>query len=368
MSDARFGSSSVSRAAGSAPPPRLARGFIDIRRTANPVRRRVRPRGVPPALAEHELFCTDDAGEGAELLGKVLSATTLRPRGGGRIEVAVHGVQLREVSMLYVDVTTSATLEMPATGPYFAVHMPTSGRLPCRIDDRTVEADPLHALVTGPGAAVEMEVDADCPQLVIRIEQGALERHLTRMLGASLTQPVVFEPVMDLTGEAAMRWSSAMQLVHTEVYYPSSLLQRGHGIGPLEELVMSTLLLLQPSSYRAQLTVPAQAPGRRVVREAMDYIEAHLRDRLGVADIARGVHMSVRAVQKGFRDELGTTPMLYLRDRRLERVRAELADALPSDGVTVTEVAQRWGFHHLGGFAVLYRKRWGESPSATLRR
>lgn len=348
---------------------RLSRGFIDVRRTANPVRRRVRPRGVPPALVGHELFWTDDPGEGADLLGKVLSPARLRPRvDGGPVGVAVHGVVLREVSVLYVDVTGPATLEMPVTGPYFAVHMPTSGRLPCRSDGRPVEADPVHPLVVGPGRAVEMDVDTDCPQLVVRVEQGALERHLTRMLGASLAHPVVFDPIMDLTDEAAMRWSSAVQMVHTEVYYPASLLQQGRGVGPLEELVMSTLLLLQPSTYRAQLVGAAPPAGRRVVREAMDHIEAHLRDRLTVADIARGVHMSVRAVQKGFRDELGTTPMLYLRDRRLERVRAELADALPSDGVTVTEVAQRWGFHHLGGFAVLYRRRWGESPSETLRR
>ena len=41
--------------------------------------------------------------------------------------------------------------------------------------------------------------------------------------------------------------------------------------------------------------------------------------------------------------------------------------ALPEDGVTVTEVAQHWGFGHLGSFAVLYRKRFGESPSQTLK-
>ena len=39
-----------------------------------------------------------------------------------------------------------------------------------------------------------------------------------------------------------------------------------------------------------------------------------------------------------------------------------------ADGVTVTQVAERWGFHHLGSFAVEYRKRWGEAPSETLRR
>jgi AraC-like DNA-binding protein len=60
--------------------------------------------------------------------------------------------------------------------------------------------------------------------------------------------------------------------------------------------------------------------------------------------------------------------MLHLRNRRLERAHEELTDVLPSDGVTVTDIAERWGFTHLSSFATLYRKRWGESPSETLRR
>lgn len=46
--------------------------------------------------------------------------------------------------------------------------------------------------------------------------------------------------------------------------------------------------------------------------------------------------------------------MSFVRERRLERVHEELADALPSDGVTVTQVAERWG-----------STTWAASPSST---
>ena len=59
--------------------------------------------------------------------------------------------------------------------------------------------------------------------------------------------------------------------------------------------------------------------------------------------------------------------MSYLRDARLDRVRAELADLTGAPGVKVTEVAMKWGFHHLGRFSAAYRQRFGESPSETLR-
>jgi AraC-like DNA-binding protein len=350
---------------------RLAKlGFIDVRRTSDPVRRRVRSRGIPPALAGHEIFYTENVREAADLLGRALSpgTLTLGDVDAQRFAASLHGVRLRNVSMLYFDLGISATLDIPAMGPYFAVHMPTNGRVVCTHHGREFEANPINAVVTSPGMELSMRFSFDSPQLVIRIEQEPLNRHLTRLLGGSLSRPIVFDPEMDLTTESAMRWNGAIQLLHTEVFYPGSLVQRGQGIGAMEELLMSTLLLLQPSNHHAQLVLPTEQVGRRVVRESMDYMEAHLSERVTMPDIARSVHMSVRAIQQGFHEELGTTPMLYLRDRRLERAREDLTDVIPSDGVTVTAVAERWGFTHLGSFAVLYKKRWGESPSETLRR
>ena len=168
--------------------------------------------------------------------------------------------------------------------------------------------------------------------------------------------------------EAAMRWHSAVQLIHTEVFHEGSLIQRGQGIGAVEEFVMSSLLHLQPSNYHAEFLAPAQPDQRRaVVQNAMNYIDDHLAGRITMDAVAKAVHMSVRSIQQGFREELGMTPMTYVRERRLERVREELTDAIPADGVTDAG-GRTLGFNHLGSFAVEYRKRWGETPSETLRR
>ncbi|HEV2637788.1 MAG TPA: AraC family transcriptional regulator [Actinocrinis sp.] len=345
-------------------------GFIDVRRTTNPVRRRVRSRGIPPALSGHEIFYTEDVHEAGELIGKALSPAKLDlgKADPDRFAASLHGVRLRNVSMLYIDLGIDATVDIPAMGPYYAVHMPTNGQAVCTYEGRTFEANPIRAVVTSPGMPLTMRFAFDSPQLVIRIEQEALARHLTRLLGVTLQRPIVFAPEMDLTTDAAMRWNGAIQLLHTEVYYTGSLVQRGQGIGSMEELLMSTLLLLQPSNHYDQLVLPKEQTGRHVVRDALDFLEAHLSERITMEDIARNVHMSIRAIQQGFKEELGTTPMLYLRNRRLERAHEDLTDVIPADGVTVTDIAARWGFTHLSNFAVLYKKRWGESPSETLRR
>jgi transcriptional regulator GlxA family with amidase domain len=36
-------------------------------------------------------------------------------------------------------------------------------------------------------------------------------------------------------------------------------------------------------------------------------------------------------------------------------------------GTSVTEVATRWGFSHLGRFSQIYKEKYGQSPSKTLQ-
>lgn len=350
---------------------RLSRlGFIDTRRTTDPVRRRIRSRGVPPALDGQEIFYTEDADEASELVGKALAPNrlTLGQVGASEFAASMHGVRFREVSLLYLDLHVAATLDIPRCGRYYAVHMPMNGQAAGTIGGRAFEANTIRALVTNPADELHIRFGHDSPQLIVRIEQDALERYLTRLSGRMMTRKLSFEPGFDLADDAAMRWHGAIQLLHTEVFNPGSLVHDGIGIGPLEDFLMSSLLMIQPSTYRDQLSRPASLPGRRAVRHALDYIEQHLSEPLTMTRIAEYAGVSVRSIQQGFHDELGVAPMAYLRGRRLERAREDLTDANPSDGITVTAVAERWGFQHLGSFAVLYRRRWGESPSQTLRR
>jgi AraC-like DNA-binding protein len=350
--------------------PRLANlGYIDVRRTTDPVRRRIRSRGVPPALAGREIFYTEEVHEASHLIAKALSPNTLTTNGFGAADFAasLHGARLRDVSLLYLDLHVPVHLDMPVTAPYVAVHMPTNGTALVTWHGVQVEANPVHAAVTSPYSGYSMLLGHDSPHLILRIELAALEHYLARFIGRTVDRPIEFEVDMDLSKDSSVRWHSAVQLLHTEILQAGSLVQQGIGIGPLEEFLMSTLLILQPSNYQRLFHQPAQRPGRRAVRRAVEYIESHLSEPVTMTQIADHVHMSVRSVQQGFRQELDVSPMAYLRDRRLDRVRGELADAIPSDGLTVTDVAMKWGFTHLSNFTMLYRRRFDQLPSETLR-
>jgi transcriptional regulator GlxA family with amidase domain len=75
--------------------------------------------------------------------------------------------------------------------------------------------------------------------------------------------------------------------------------------------------------------------------------------------------VSVRSLQEAFRSHLDTTPMAYLRAVRLRHIHADLRAR--GDGVSVTDVALRWGITHAGRFAQEYRRMFGQPPAQTLR-
>lgn len=76
--------------------------------------------------------------------------------------------------------------------------------------------------------------------------------------------------------------------------------------------------------------------------------------------------MSLRTLQEAFRSHVGMSPMAYVYDVRLQRAHDQLRVSAPGS-TTVSAVAHRWGFVHLGRFARRYRERFGEAPSHTLR-
>lgn len=101
-------------------------------------------------------------------------------------------------------------------------------------------------------------------------------------------------------------------------------------------------------------------------QRAAQYIDAHLDGPLTIGMVAATAKVAGRTLHKHFQDDRGTSPMRYVRDCRFAQARAALLHAGPKDSVTT--IAVQCGLNHLGRFAVEYRKRYGETPSQTLRR
>jgi len=104
----------------------------------------------------------------------------------------------------------------------------------------------------------------------------------------------------------------------------------------------------------------------RSVRRALEAMHADLGREWTVPDLAAVAGVSGRTLQRLFRCFLGKTPHAALSDIRFERARRELLQGSPD--AKVMDVALGCGFAHCGRFSIEYRRRYGETPSRTLRR
>ena len=73
--------------------------------------------------------------------------------------------------------------------------------------------------------------------------------------------------------------------------------------------------------------------------------------------------MSERTLQYAFLQHTGQSPKRFIRSYRLGRVRDELLSV--DERESISAVAARWGFSHMGQFARYYRDQFGELPSHT---
>jgi AraC-like DNA-binding protein len=110
---------------------------------------------------------------------------------------------------------------------------------------------------------------------------------------------------------------------------------------------------------------PRLAARHRRLRQARDFVAAHIHEPIHLDDLCAALSLSHRGAQNLFQDLLGVNPITYLRHQRLHGVRRALRIAPPGPG-SVKRAALEWGFLHHGRFAAEYRELFGESPSKTL--
>ncbi|MEB3964319.1 AraC family transcriptional regulator [Streptomyces kunmingensis] len=231
--------------------------------------------------------------------------------------------------------------------------------------------DPLlatvdEAAVFQPGRTTMLDRwSGDCRLLAVKIERPALELQLERLLDAPIRLPLRLHPSMDVSHGPGRSWARLARWAAEDALTPRGLIGQELMADPLHEALLNGLLLAAHHPYREELTRPV-APSRPApIKRAIDAMEAHPEHPFTVTALAEISGVGIRRLQQGFRQHVGMSPMDYLRRTRLARAHEELR-AKETGQATVTDVAYRWGFTHLGRFAGAYRQRYGVTPSTTL--
>jgi AraC family ethanolamine operon transcriptional activator len=138
------------------------------------------------------------------------------------------------------------------------------------------------------------------------------------------------------------------------------------GASDREELLRSVSEALAGSPMTAAQR-PASMAAARMVRTCHEIVlSGHPDHPLRIEELCLRLHTSRRTLQGSFNRVTATSPVVYMRNLRLNAARQRLMSSAAKE-LSVSQAAAEAGFDHLGHFAGEYKALFGEVPSQTPR-
>lgn len=320
---------------------------------------------------DYERYRTTDPGIAEEVISSFLSPHRLSIRGHGQRFAAVGSVaEAGAVSLCLMSYGEEVRIDRPAQDDqYFAILVPMAGRVLVRLKGREFIASPYESLVAlPPGERVSLGWSEDCRVLTLRADSSALQRALVGLSSRAEDRPLKLDSARVVGSERYAILGAAATLMHAFANYPSCSDLPRFLVRRLNDHALSTMLLTLTHNHTTDLYGSLTPASGRSVRTALELLHAEDQAMYTIGELAAEAGVTVRALELAFRKDLGTTPSAYAFQIRLNRAHEELRRADLQEGTTVTRVAMKWGFAHVGRFARRYRETFGVTPSEELRR
>jgi len=319
-----------------------------------------------PLLERQRIFHSRSAEETRAFLHGKDFRFEVAPAQAAQLDVHLNGVYLPDMYIGYLQYGCPVDIRVNPGRYDYWIQLPTRGRIEVTVGQECVVCGPERAAIVSPMRDNRMRTDGLSARLSLAPSKAAVVRYLAALLGEPVDEEPEFAPDLDLTGGYGRDLARWVLLAVNDIEQAGALPWTPITVGLFEEFIISRLLLSHPHTYGEALRrTGRRSVAPRDVKRAIDYMQAHLGAPISVADIAEASGIAGRTLFKHFRDFHGISPMRYLRNARLEQVRQALMRAQP--GESITGIAMGWGFGHMGRFSVEYRRRFGESPSRTLR-
>ncbi|WP_245571399.1 AraC family transcriptional regulator [Neorhizobium alkalisoli] len=309
-------------------------------------------------------FVGTNANELAATLSRLHPATTVFPGGKERVGYEIHMFGMGELSFIASSYEDDLTIRFPGPTDTNMVLIPVAGTAVVTVDNREMLSAGNHGIIADGMLENQTRIIGPRKHLCIRIPDRELIRRLAVRLNAPITGHFHFAPEIDLSRGPGLNLVRLAAMMHIGLA-DGTLCKSPIALGNLSDAILELLLEAIPHKYSHELHRIAEPPLPRHIKRAIDYMQANILRPITLPEIANACGVSARTLQEGFRNFRMTTPIAYLQHLRLEAAHKDLSSR--ESGLSVKAVALKWSFAHIGRFSALYRKRFGEFPSRTLR-
>jgi AraC family ethanolamine operon transcriptional activator len=131
---------------------------------------------------------------------------------------------------------------------------------------------------------------------------------------------------------------------------------------------LNDLLCIALQGAIADWPKPSLEKKNRLIRKVNSYIDDRIDEPITLVDLCRAANASPRTLQRLYKERFGLSPKAYLKIRRLNGVKQAIQKSRDRKIEKISDLANIWGFWHMGQFAADYKRFFGELPSHTLKK
>ncbi|MFO1260873.1 MAG: AraC family transcriptional regulator [Sphingomonadaceae bacterium] len=326
--------------------------------------------GTNMPLPSMPRLVTRDINEVHHHMSQMFCPHDLRLEGGNPpIDFRHHQASLKSVTFNATDYGNPygrVVVNIPPMDAIYLVQFSLCGTAQITQEKSTIELKPGHLCVLDPDAQVRQVFGDGYKHFTVKVSKSGLEAVLAQELGFRPGELHFSSRPVPLEGPAA----ALAQLVRTicdDLNNGSSAFRHTRAVDAVEQALQRLLLAAVPHNHSDLFDAPTSTPAPYYVRRVEAFIHEHAQDPITLEEMIEVSGVSARSLHAGFRRFRDITPMNYLKNHRLVMANRQLREAADT-GLSVTEVALSCGFTHLSKFARDYLERFGERPSATLKR
>jgi AraC-like DNA-binding protein len=319
-------------------------------------------------LNDHLVFHSSSPSEVRTKLGDILSEHDLT-LGNGRVNTTLFQRKLNDISVMKLTYGAEVNIEASPFKGFSLVQTPLRGSFEVEIDGYRKTFGPGDVAVLSAQHNLGIHWQEGSEQLILKVPHHLMRQHFSSGTPFNTTQTAAgfTSPAFKLDDSLNLIWHS---LVQQAIDLPN-------GAGSLNSLWLAhfeqtiALFLLthqttntgKPGVSHYTAVSNSAARGNPAPLERMErYIRQRLCAPISLADLALAAGLSPRSLNALCHKYYGVSPMVLLRNIRLDAVREKLQTC---PGANVTSVALDHGFGHLGRFSAYYREQFGELPRDT---
>ncbi|MFH1805480.1 MAG: AraC family transcriptional regulator [Pseudomonadota bacterium] len=319
-------------------------------------------------LENHQILSSRDLHETRALLADLNAIHTIDLIGRQtEIDVAIHSASFCDLNLLHASFgDCRIQIQAPESSSdsmFMLVPTKGTGTVQHRGQDYDISPDQgLFRDMRMPLSACEEQFACLGIELPVEI----LKKHCQTLAGNATSRiDLEFDTSLDLRKPGGRHIRDTLHYIANALDGPLRNLDNAIVLNGFQDLLLTNILMLLPNSCSDFLhQKPQSAAIPHYVKRARDYIHAHAQTAITLEKLVQHAGCGYRTLQMAFNEAYGMPPMAYVKSVRLTHAHHDLLNA--EDSVTVSDIAVKWGFVHIGRFAQSYARQFGVLPSQTL--